>query len=102
MHGCGRSLSQDRIHCAEKFWRRELVSALALADEIVITPIFKPEAVPEHERLTTKSVVAGIRRAGKSARELADADAIVAEVASELRSGDVVGILSNGGLRRHL
>jgi UDP-N-acetylmuramate: L-alanyl-gamma-D-glutamyl-meso-diaminopimelate ligase len=63
----------------------------------VITPIFKPEAVPENERLTTASVVNGVRRAGKSARELADADAIVAEVAPELRSGDVVAILSNGG-----
>ena len=28
---------------------------------------------------------------------MADADAIVAEVAPELRSGDVVAILSNGG-----
>jgi UDP-N-acetylmuramate: L-alanyl-gamma-D-glutamyl-meso-diaminopimelate ligase len=28
---------------------------------------------------------------------LADADAIVAEVAPELRNGDVVAILSNGG-----
>jgi UDP-N-acetylmuramate: L-alanyl-gamma-D-glutamyl-meso-diaminopimelate ligase len=42
-------------------------------------------------------VVNGVRRAGKSARELADADTIVAEVAPELRSGDVVAILSNGG-----
>jgi UDP-N-acetylmuramate: L-alanyl-gamma-D-glutamyl-meso-diaminopimelate ligase len=80
-----------------KVLQRELVSSLALADEVVITPIFKPEAVPENDRLTTASVVNGVRRAGKSARELADADVIVAEVAQELRSGDVVAILSNGG-----
>jgi UDP-N-acetylmuramate: L-alanyl-gamma-D-glutamyl-meso-diaminopimelate ligase len=80
-----------------KVLQKELVSSLAVADEIVITPIFKPEAVPEDERLTTTSVVNGIKRAGKPARELADADAIVAEVAPELRSGDVVAILSNGG-----
>src|SRR5882724_11936218 len=77
--------------------QKELVSSLALADEIVITPIFKPEAVPEDERLTTASVVNGVRRAGKPAREIADADAIVEAVAPELRSGDVVAILSNGG-----
>ena len=53
--------------------------------------------MPEHERLTTKSVVEGIRRAGKPAREIADADAIVETVAPELRNGDVVAILSNGG-----
>ena len=80
-----------------KVLEKELVSSLTIADEIVITPIFKPEAVPEHERLTTKSVVAGIRASGKSAREIADADAIVEAVAPELRSGDVVAILSNGG-----
>ena len=80
-----------------KVLQKELVSSLALADEVVITPIFKPEAVPENERLTTTSVVNGVRRAGKPAREIADADAIVEAVAPELRSGDVVAILSNGG-----
>jgi UDP-N-acetylmuramate: L-alanyl-gamma-D-glutamyl-meso-diaminopimelate ligase len=80
-----------------KVLQKELVSSLAVADEVVITPIFKPEAVPENERLTTAAVVNGIREAGKPAREIADADAIVHEVARELRSGDVVAILSNGG-----
>lgn len=80
-----------------KVLERELVSSLALADEIIITPIFKPEAVPEQERLTTASVVERVRQAGKPAREIADADAIVAVVTPELRSGDVVAILSNGG-----
>jgi UDP-N-acetylmuramate: L-alanyl-gamma-D-glutamyl-meso-diaminopimelate ligase len=42
-------------------------------------------------------VVNGVREAGKPAREIADADAIVEAVAPELRSGDVVAILSNGG-----
>jgi UDP-N-acetylmuramate: L-alanyl-gamma-D-glutamyl-meso-diaminopimelate ligase len=80
-----------------KVLQRELVNSLAIADEVVITPIFKPEAVPEDERLTTAAVVNGIREAGKPAREIADADAIVHEVTRELRSGDVVAILSNGG-----
>ena len=34
---------------------------------------------------------------GKPARLLADADAIVESIAPELRAGDVVAILSNGG-----
>jgi UDP-N-acetylmuramate: L-alanyl-gamma-D-glutamyl-meso-diaminopimelate ligase len=80
-----------------KVLQKELVDSLAVADEIVLTPIFKPEAVPEDERLTTAAVVSGIREAGKPAREIADADAIVQEIARELRSGDVVAILSNGG-----
>ncbi|HZS28841.1 MAG TPA: UDP-N-acetylmuramate:L-alanyl-gamma-D-glutamyl-meso-diaminopimelate ligase, partial [Candidatus Angelobacter sp.] len=71
--------------------------SLALADQVIVTPIFKPEAVPEDERLTTSSVVNGVKRQGKPARELADADAIVEAVTPELQSGDVVAILSNGG-----
>jgi len=80
-----------------KVLQRDLIESLALADQIVITPIFKPEAVPEEERLTTSSVVAGITRLEKHAREMADADAIVETIAPELQSGDVVAILSNGG-----
>jgi len=80
-----------------KVLQKELVSSLGLADHVVITSIFKPEAVPENERLTVSSVVNALRRNGSQARELADADAIVAAVTPELSTGDVVAILSNGG-----
>jgi UDP-N-acetylmuramate: L-alanyl-gamma-D-glutamyl-meso-diaminopimelate ligase len=80
-----------------KVLQKDLVSSLGLADQVVITSIFKPEAIPENERLTTSSVVNALKRNGGRARELADADAIVATVVPELRSGDVVAILSNGG-----
>lgn len=80
-----------------KVLQKELVSSLALADQVVIASVFKAEAIPEDERLTTSAVVAGIKRAGKPAREMADADAIVFAVAPELVPGDVVAILSNGG-----
>jgi len=80
-----------------KVLEKELVESLSLADQVVIASIFKPEAVPESERLTTEAVVARLKKARKPARELKDADAIVAAVAPELRSGDIVAILSNGG-----
>ncbi|HXZ26511.1 MAG TPA: cyanophycin synthetase, partial [Terriglobales bacterium] len=80
-----------------KVFEAELVRSLALADQIVIASVYRPEAVPEAERLETSAVVAGLQRAARPARELPDADAIVAAVAPELRSGDVVAILSNGG-----
>jgi UDP-N-acetylmuramate: L-alanyl-gamma-D-glutamyl-meso-diaminopimelate ligase len=80
-----------------KVLQNDLVASLALADQVIITPIFKPEAVPENERLTTASVVRGVTKAGRPAREMEDADAIVQAVAPELQSGDVVAILSNGG-----
>jgi UDP-N-acetylmuramate: L-alanyl-gamma-D-glutamyl-meso-diaminopimelate ligase len=80
-----------------KVFETELVASLAIADEIIIASVFQPERVPEAERLESHHVIAGLTRAGKPARELADADAIVADIAPQLRSGDVVAILSNGG-----
>ncbi len=78
-------------------FQNELVSSLALADQVVIASIFKPEAVPEPERLHPENVIAALKAAGKPARELKDADHIVATIAPELQAGDVVAILSNGG-----
>jgi UDP-N-acetylmuramate: L-alanyl-gamma-D-glutamyl-meso-diaminopimelate ligase len=75
----------------------ELACALAVADEVVIAQIFKAEAIPETERLDPNAVVAMLAKASKRARILANADEIVEQVAPELRSGDVVAILSNGG-----
>ena len=75
----------------------ELACALAVADEIVIAQIFKPEAVPEGERLDLNAVSGMLAKGNKRARILANADEIVEQVAPELRSGDVVAILSNGG-----
>jgi UDP-N-acetylmuramate: L-alanyl-gamma-D-glutamyl-meso-diaminopimelate ligase len=80
-----------------KVLQKDLITSLSMADEIVIASIFKPEAVPENERLTTTSVVNGVKKNGKRARELADADAIVEAISPDLQSGDVVAILSNGG-----
>ena len=80
-----------------KVLQKDLIASLSMADQVVITSIFKPEAVPENERLTTSSVVNGIKKNGKPARELPDADAIVEAISPELQSGDVVAILSNGG-----
>jgi UDP-N-acetylmuramate: L-alanyl-gamma-D-glutamyl-meso-diaminopimelate ligase len=80
-----------------KVLQKDLVASLAMADQVVITPIFKPEAVPESERLSAATVINGIKKQGTPAREMPDADVIVETIAPELRSGDVVAILSNGG-----
>ncbi len=74
-----------------------LADSLALADQVVLASIFKSEAIPERERLDPQAVVAEVNRRGIPARQIADADAIVAAIAPDLRSGDVVAILSNGG-----
>jgi UDP-N-acetylmuramate: L-alanyl-gamma-D-glutamyl-meso-diaminopimelate ligase len=78
-------------------FQRELVAALNIADRVIIAAVFKPEAVPEGERLDPEHVVADLHRGGKPAQLLANADEIVASIVPEGRPGDVIAILSNGG-----
>ena len=75
----------------------DLARSLAQADEVIVADVFRSEAVPEYERLELPALAAEIERNGRRARLLPDADAIVHTIAPELRSGDVVAILSNGG-----
>jgi len=80
-----------------RVFEADLVRSLGLADEVVIAAVFRADSIPEPERLSTARVVEGLQKAGRRARELPDADAIVAAIVPELRPGDVVAILSNGG-----
>jgi UDP-N-acetylmuramate: L-alanyl-gamma-D-glutamyl-meso-diaminopimelate ligase len=74
-----------------------LARSLAFADEIIVAGVFRSEAVPANERLELPELAAEIQKHGRRARLADDADAIVAMAAPEMRSGDVVAILSNGG-----
>jgi UDP-N-acetylmuramate: L-alanyl-gamma-D-glutamyl-meso-diaminopimelate ligase len=78
-------------------FQHELANSLALADEVVVAGVFKSDAIPPAERLDLMSVGADLEQRGKRARIISGADGIVQVVAPELRSGDVVAILSNGG-----
>jgi UDP-N-acetylmuramate: L-alanyl-gamma-D-glutamyl-meso-diaminopimelate ligase len=80
-----------------KVFQNELAQSLALADQVVLADVFKSEAIPENERLDPAGVIADLTRNAKAARLLPDANAIVASIATELRRGDVVVFLSNGG-----
>jgi UDP-N-acetylmuramate: L-alanyl-gamma-D-glutamyl-meso-diaminopimelate ligase len=78
-------------------FEQALIESLALADRSVIAAVFQSEAIPENDRLHPENVVAALLSRGQQSVLGADADAIVAMMAPELRSGDVVAILSNGG-----
>jgi UDP-N-acetylmuramate: L-alanyl-gamma-D-glutamyl-meso-diaminopimelate ligase len=75
----------------------ELTQSLGHADQVVLAAVFKSDAIPEAERLNAQRVVAALNADGKPARLLNSADDIVDAIAPELREGDVVAILSNGG-----
>jgi UDP-N-acetylmuramate: L-alanyl-gamma-D-glutamyl-meso-diaminopimelate ligase len=80
-----------------KVLQQELARSLALADEVVVAGVFRSEAIPENERMDLSALAADIQKYGGHARLIDDADGIVRTVAPEMRSGDVVVILSNGG-----
>jgi UDP-N-acetylmuramate: L-alanyl-gamma-D-glutamyl-meso-diaminopimelate ligase len=78
-------------------FQTELGDSLALADEVVIADIYRSNKIPADQRLDLELLSRNINAKGKTVRHLADADAIVDAITPELRSGDVVAILSNGG-----
>src|SRR2546428_9236989 len=77
--------------------QNDLVKSLAVADEVVVANVFKSDAIPEAERLDLGSLAAQIQGHGRRARIVPEVDGIVQLIAPEMRRGDVVAILSNGG-----
>jgi UDP-N-acetylmuramate: L-alanyl-gamma-D-glutamyl-meso-diaminopimelate ligase len=75
----------------------ELVASLHLADRVVLAGVYQQERIPEAERLHPEEIVRALNDAGTSAELHPNADSIVAALAPQLASGDVVAILSNGG-----
>jgi UDP-N-acetylmuramate: L-alanyl-gamma-D-glutamyl-meso-diaminopimelate ligase len=78
-------------------FERELVEALALADEVVLAGVFKQENIPAAERLHPEAVVRALAAQGHPAMLAANVEEIVEHVAAGAHEGDVVAILSNGG-----
>jgi UDP-N-acetylmuramate: L-alanyl-gamma-D-glutamyl-meso-diaminopimelate ligase len=80
-------------------FQHELTDSLSLADHVVLAAVFfkTTDSLRPEERLDLDSVLADIRRRGKSAQSFAGADEIVEYMAPALVPGDVVAILSNGG-----
>ena len=70
-----------------------------MADEVVMASAFfkTTDSLKPNERLDTDAVIAALARLGRKARTIATVDEIVEILGKELKSGDVVAILSNGG-----
>jgi UDP-N-acetylmuramate: L-alanyl-gamma-D-glutamyl-meso-diaminopimelate ligase len=74
-----------------------MTRALGQADCIAVPALYKPEKVPEGERLDIDRMVEELRRMGRSAWNLGTVDGIVRKVCDEARAGDLIVIMSNGG-----
>ena len=78
-------------------FQQAYVRAFRDADEIVFASLFRPDRYTKETALDLGQLVRDLRSAGKSAKELKDADAIVADLSPRLQARDVVLIMSNGG-----
>jgi UDP-N-acetylmuramate: L-alanyl-gamma-D-glutamyl-meso-diaminopimelate ligase len=80
-----------------RVFQDDFARAFAAADRVYVAAAHLPGKVPERERLSETDLVAATNREGGRATFLPSVEAIVAALAAELRAGDRVAILSNGG-----
>jgi UDP-N-acetylmuramate: L-alanyl-gamma-D-glutamyl-meso-diaminopimelate ligase len=78
-------------------FEEELTDSLSLANEVVLAAVYQATNIPADEILHPEHIVETLQSRGCPARQLPDVTAITAHLAANLKSGDVVAILSNGG-----
>jgi UDP-N-acetylmuramate: L-alanyl-gamma-D-glutamyl-meso-diaminopimelate ligase len=79
-------------------FQEDYARAFEPADYVVIASVFdSTKAIEKGRVLDTHKLIADIASRGKPAQQIEGADDIVKHLAPELRSGDVVAIMSNGG-----
>ena len=79
-------------------FQEDYARAFAAADYVVIAAVFDSQKVTEKGRaLDTRQLIDAISQQDKPAFALPNPDEIVTHILPELRSGDVVAIMSNGG-----
>jgi UDP-N-acetylmuramate: L-alanyl-gamma-D-glutamyl-meso-diaminopimelate ligase len=80
-----------------RVFQDDFARAFAGADLVIVAAAHLPGKIPEGQRLSEADLVRAIAARGQDARLVPTVDEIVAMLAGELRAGDRVVILSNGG-----
>ena len=80
-----------------RVFQDDFARALAAADEVVVAAVHAPGKLPEGQRLSETALVEGIRGRGVPARFMPTVEAILDGLTPDLREGDAVLVLSNGG-----
>ncbi len=78
-------------------FQQDYISAFDAADLIFIRKPIPLATIPENEQFSSDQLASDLCARGKDASSFADTDAILEHLATILRAGDVVAILSNGG-----
>jgi len=85
----------SRLSIFEEQYKR----AFTHADQVIIAGVFNPEDAKNYgdTLLDVEKLVSDIGSTGKVALTFPDADAIVSSLSGEMRDGDVIAVMSNGG-----
>lgn len=78
-------------------FQRELAECFFDADMVVLAQVDRLEELPPDERLDPEQLIADLAANEVGARFLPDVDRIVECLRAELRPGDVLAVMSNGG-----
>ncbi len=81
----------------KKVFQHEYEQAFDAAHRVVLTPIFESFKLQADDQFSPQQVISVLREKGIPADVIDGADAIIEQIAPELREGDVVAIMSNGG-----
>jgi UDP-N-acetylmuramate: L-alanyl-gamma-D-glutamyl-meso-diaminopimelate ligase len=75
----------------------DLIESLRQADRVVLASVYQQQRIPADERLHPEDVVKALNASGTQAELCPDVETILNQTVPQLKSGDVVAILSNGG-----
>ncbi len=80
-----------------KVFEQDFPDSFLAADRVIIAGLFAPEKISKEERLDPEQIVTRLRQKGTDAHFIEEVDDIVAFMAKNVESGDVVLVMSSGG-----
>jgi UDP-N-acetylmuramate: L-alanyl-gamma-D-glutamyl-meso-diaminopimelate ligase len=83
--------------CRRRVFEKAFIESFDAADETVIARVFSSTHLAPEETLSPDRVAEGIRAGGKKATAFNTTEEIISHLASQVRPGDHVVIMSNGG-----
>lgn len=79
-----------------KVFQDAFATALTVADEVVLAPLYQPEKLPPDDRLDVEALAKDLRNAGIPARVIESVDATVERLAERAVPGDTVVVMTSG------
>jgi UDP-N-acetylmuramate: L-alanyl-gamma-D-glutamyl-meso-diaminopimelate ligase len=94
------AIFEPRSHTSRRrIFEHEFAETLACADRVVVAGLYRPDKIPEADRLSPEEVVGEINRScgDERAAFIEKAQDIPPYVVREARPGDIIVVMSNGG-----